>query len=142
MYICCDRYNNPIGRAKTEKEAQEICATLGSSYMKIIPILFWIMRNYNRFYTYSTTFGFLTYKEAMQKVKGLVKEKYNTDGYISFEQMLPILEEMFGDYTYTFLKRKLNKFSFWYLTNPKNSYIIKVKEERKEYVDSRQRFIV
>ena len=95
--------------AKTEKEAQEICATLGSSYTKIIPILFWIMRNYNRFYTYRTTFGFLTYKEVMQKVKELVKEKYNTDRYISLEQLFPILEEVFGDYPYTFLKRKLDK---------------------------------
>lgn len=100
MYICCDRYNNPVGRAKTEKEAQEICNTLGSSYMKIIPILFWIMRNYNRFYTYNTNKGFLKYSELMEEIKKKLKEECSIKNYTSseyIEKTILLAEEFIGD---------------------------------------------
>ena len=43
MYLCCGRNNSILGRANTEKEAQEMCTTLGSSYIKIIPILLGVL---------------------------------------------------------------------------------------------------
>ena len=104
MYICCDRNNKVIGKAKTEKEAQEICSTLGSSYMKILPLLFWLMRNYNRFYTYSTTKGFLKYKELVSKIKELAKNKFNKAKNLDFDSFVSIYEEFFGDCTCIILK--------------------------------------
>ena len=95
MYICYNDNNVPINKVETEEEARKICNKLGSYYRKDkFNFFFWRMP---KDIVVNTTLGFLTYKEVMQKVKEIVKEKYNTDGYISFEQMLPILEEMFGD---------------------------------------------
>lgn len=104
MYICYNDNNTPIDRVKTEKEAQKVCSKLGSYYRKDkFNFFFWRIP---KDIIVNTIFGFLTYKEVMQKVKDLVKERYNTNKHISFEELIPILEELFGDNVYTFLKRR------------------------------------
>lgn len=110
MYICCDRNNRIIGKAKTEEEAQKMCSTLGSSYMKIIPLFFWLMRNHNKFYTFSTTKGFLKYKELVNKIKELAKNKFNKTNNLDFDSFAFIYEEFFGDCTYLILKN-MQKFN-------------------------------
>ena len=108
MYTC---YVNDvaIGKAKTEEVAQRICKKLGSYYRKDrFNLLFWKIPKDT---VVNTTFGFLSYKEVMNKAQELVKEKYNTTKRISLEESIPILEEIFGDYTYTFFKRKLDKYT-------------------------------
>ena len=108
MYLCCDRNNNIIGRAKTEKEAQKLCISLGSSYIKIIPIIFWLMRNHNKFYTYNTLKGFLKHGEIMKRIKGKLKEKYNIKNYSSLEsveKVIAVTEEFFGDCSDMIAKR-------------------------------------
>lgn len=103
MYICYNDNSTPTNKVKTEEEAQKICSKLGSYYRKDkFNFIFW---RTPKDIIVSTTFGFLTYKEVMQKAKELVKEKYNTDNYISFEQMIPVYEELFGDCFNKILKR-------------------------------------
>lgn len=106
MYLCCDRNNSIIGKAKTEKEAQEMCTNLGSSYIKIIPIAFWLMKNHNKFYTYNTTKGFLKHNNVVKEIKKAIEKKYHTKDYISFEKFVSIAEEFFGDCS-DMLNRKL-----------------------------------
>lgn len=101
MYLCCDRNNNILGKVRTEKEAQELCNNLASSYIKIIPLLFWFMRNSNKFYTFNTTKGFLTLKEIVSQVKS----KYNDIKEIGIEELISIFEEFFGDCTTPVLKK-------------------------------------
>ena len=101
MYSCYDRNNNILGKVKTEKEAQELCNTLASSYIKIIPIFFWFMRNSNKFYTFNTTKGFLTLKEIVSQVKN----KYSNTKEIGIEELISIFEDFFGDCTNSIFKR-------------------------------------
>jgi hypothetical protein len=107
MYTC---YVNDvaIGKAKTEEVAQKICKKLGSYYVKNkFNLFFWKI---SKDTIINTTFGFLSYKEVMEKIRDIIKEKYNTTKRISLEEAIPIFEEIFGDYTYTFFKRKLDKY--------------------------------
>ena len=109
MYLCCDRNNSIIGKAKTEKEAQEMCTNLGSSYIKIIPIAFWLMRNHNKFYTYNTAKGFLKHSNIVKKIKKELKIRYNIKNYNSLEhidKVIDTVEEFFGDCS-DMLNRKL-----------------------------------
>ena len=101
MYLCCGRNNSILGRANTEKEAQEMCTTLGSSYIKIIPILFWFMRNSNKYYTFSTTKGFLSYEEIMNQIRC----RYNKVKNVGLEELVSIYEEFFGDCSDLLLKK-------------------------------------
>lgn len=110
MYLCCDRNNRVIGKVKTEKEAQEMCSTLGSSYMKIIPLLFWLMKDHNHFYTYNTLKGFLKHSEIMKRIKRKLKEKYNIrigsyDSFESVEKVIAVIEEFLGDCSDMIAKR-------------------------------------
>lgn len=110
MYLCCGRNNSILGRAETEKKAQKMCDTLGSSYIKTIPILFWFMKRYNKFYIYNTTQGFLSYNEVIKEIRKISKIKYNKIEKLSFEEMTSLMEELFGDCTDLVLK-KLQQFS-------------------------------
>lgn len=105
MFICY--YDDTIlGNAKTEKEAQEICYKIGSSYMKLKPFfLFWMNKKSLKKCTYNTTLGFLTYKEVMNSVLRIAKENFNKAKELDFNALMFIFEKLFGDCSEVLIKK-------------------------------------
>lgn len=108
MFICYDD-ESVIGKVKTEEEAREVCQEVGTSYRKTRPIFFFL--NLSKDYTMNTKFGFLTYKEVIEKGREILKDKHIIKKDISLEEILLVFEEIFGkEHVSKVIEKKISKF--------------------------------